>query len=141
MQRGVRVASRSRIAFRGSVHLLTAQPGVVADGTEAVALGQTLGEFVVLPAADTELALLAAARETLGETFPAVRLANLMQLSHNASVDLCRESAIAEARLVVVRLLVGKSCWPYGVEQIAETCAATGATLALLPGGDFRTGH
>ena len=31
---------------------------------------------------------------------------------------------------------VGKSCWPYGVEQIAETCAATGATLALLPGGD-----
>ena len=118
------------------MHLLKAQPGVVADGSEAVDLGQTPGDIVVLSAADTELASLAAARATLGETFPSVRLANLMQLSHNASVDLYCEAVIAEARLVVVRLLGGKSYWPYGVEQIVETCAATGATLVLLPGDD-----
>ena len=118
------------------MHLLKAQPGVVADGSEAVDLGQTPGDIVVLSAADTELASLAAARATLGETFPAVRLANLMQLSHNASVDLYCEAVIAETRLVIVRLLGGKSYWPYGVEQIAETCAATGATLVLLPGDD-----
>ena len=118
------------------MHLLKAQPGVVADGSEAVDLGQTPGDIVVLSAADTELASLAAARATLGETFPSVRLANLMQLSHNASVDLYCEAVIAEARLVIVRLLGGKSYWPYGVEQIAETCTATGATLVLLPGDD-----
>ena len=118
------------------MHLLKAQPGVVADGSEAVDLGQTPGDIVVLSAADTELASLAAARATLGETFPAVRLANLMQLSHNASVDLYCEAVIAETRLVIVRLLGGKPYWPYGVEQIAETCAATGATLVLLPGDD-----
>ena len=118
------------------MHLLKAQPGVVADGSEAVDLGQTPGEIVVLSAADTELASLAAARATLGETFPAVRLANLMQLSHNASVDLYCEEIIAEARLVIVRLLGGKSYWSYGVEQIAETCAGTGATLVLVPGDD-----
>ena len=118
------------------MHLLKAQPGVVADGSEAVDLGQTPGDIVVLSAADTELASLAAARATLGETFPSVRLANLMQLSHNASVDLHCEAVIAEARLVIVRLLGGKSYWPYGVEQIVETCAATGATLVLLPGDD-----
>ena len=118
------------------MHLLKAQPGVVADGSEGVDLGQTPGDIVVLSAADTELASLAAARATLGEAFPAVRLANLMQLSHNASVDLYCEAVIAEARLVIVRLLGGKSYWPYGVEQIAETCAATGATLVLLPGDD-----
>ena len=118
------------------MHLLKAQPGVVADGSEAVDLGQTPGDVVVLSAADTELASLAAARAALGETFPSVRLANLMQLSHNASVDLYCEAVIAEARVVVVRLLGGKSYWPYGVEQIAETCAATGATLVLLPGDD-----
>ena len=118
------------------MHLLKAQPGVVADGSEAVDLGQTPGDIVVLSAADTELASLAAARATLGETFPSVRLANLMQLSHNASVDLYCEAVIAEARVVVVRLLGGKSYWPYGVEQIVETCAATGATLVLLPGDD-----
>ena len=118
------------------MHLLKAQPGVVADGSEAVDLGQTPGDIVVMSAADTELASLAAARATLGEAFPAVRLANLMQLSHNASVDLYCEAVIAEARLVIVRLLGGKSYWPYGVEQIAETCAATDATLVLLPGDD-----
>ena len=118
------------------MHLLKAQPGVVADGSEAVDLGQIPGDIVVLSAADTELASLAAARATLGETFPIVRLANLMQLSHNASVDLYCESIIAEARLVIVRLLGGKSYWPYGVEQIVETCAGAGATLVLLPGDD-----
>ena len=118
------------------MHLLKAQPGVVADGSEAVDLGQTPGDIVVLSAADTELASLAAARGTLGEAFPAVRLANLMQLSHHASVDLYCETVVAGARLVIVRLLGGKSYWPYGVEQIAETCASTGARLALLPGDD-----
>ena len=118
------------------MHLLKAQPGVVADGSEAVDLGQTPGDIVVLSAADTELASLAAARAALGETFPSVRLANLMQLSHNASVDLYCEEIIARARLVIVRLLGGKSYWPYGVEQIVETCARTGAALVLLPGDD-----
>ena len=118
------------------MHLLKAQPGVVADGSEAVDLGQTPGEIVVLSAADTELAALAAARETLGETFPAVRLANLMQLSHNASVDLYCDAIVAEARLVIVRLLGGKSYWPYGVEQVVRTCAGAGATVVLLPGDD-----
>ena len=118
------------------MHLLKAQPGVVADGSEAVDLGQTPGDIVVLSAADTELVSLAAARAALGEAFPSVRLANLMQLSHNASVDLYCEGIIAHARLVIVRLLGGKSYWPYGVEQIVETCAGTGAALVLLPGDD-----
>ena len=132
-QSGIR---HSRVAFHRPMHLLKAQPGVVADGSEAVDLGQSPGDIVVLSAADTELASLAAARAALGETFPSVRLANLMQLSHNASVDLYCEAVVAEARLVVVRLLGGKSYWPYGVEQIVETCAGAGAALALLPGDD-----
>ena len=50
------------------MHLLKAQPGVVAGGSEAVDLGQTPGDIVVLSAADTELASPAAARGMLGET-------------------------------------------------------------------------
>ena len=118
------------------MHLLKAQPGVVADGSEAVDLGQSPGDIVVLSAADTELASLSAACGTLGEMFPSVRLANLMQLSHNASVDLYCEEIVARARIVIVRLLGGKSYWPYGVEQIVETCAGTGVPVALLPGDD-----
>ncbi len=118
------------------MHLLQAQAGGIADGSEAVDLGQTPGEIVVLSSADTELANLAAARGTLGDGFPRVRLANPMQLAHNMSVDLYIETVIGEAKLVVARLLGGASYWPYGVEQLVATCRKRGIALALLPGDD-----
>ena len=118
------------------MHLLAAQPGGIADGSEPVDLGQSSGDIVVLSAADSELANLAAARASLPEDFPSLRLANLMNLAHNLSVDLYAETVIAGARLVVVRLLGGLGYWPYGVEQIAAVCRENGAALALLPGDD-----
>ncbi len=118
------------------MHLLQAQAGAIADGSEAVDLGQTPGDIVVLSAADTELANLAAARGAFGEDFPSLRLANLMQLGHNLSVDIYAEAVVAEARLVVVRLLGGTGYWPYGVEQLRAVCAERGIPLALLPGDD-----
>jgi len=118
------------------MHLLQAQPGGIADGSEAVDLGQTPGEIVVLSAADTELACLATARAALGPEFPSLRLANPMQLAHNMSVDLYVETVIGEAKLVIARLLGGASYWPYGVEQLVATCRKRGIALALLPGDD-----
>ena len=118
------------------MHLLAAQPGGIADGSEAVDLGQTPGDIVVLSAADTELANLAAARAGLGDRSPTLRLANLMNLSHNLSVDLHVDQVIAKAKLVVVRLLGGVGYWPYGVEQVAESCRRNRIPLALLPGDD-----
>ena len=38
------------------MHLLAATPGRTTDGAEAVDLGQSPGEIVILSAADTELA-------------------------------------------------------------------------------------
>ena len=105
------------------MHLLAATPGRTNDGAEAVDLGQSPGDIVILSAADTELACLAAAQTRLvardGEMPPSVRLANLMQLGHHLSVDLYVEQVIAEARLVVIRLIGGVGYWPYGIEQIA----------------------
>ncbi len=118
------------------MHLLQARAGGIADGSEAVDLGQTPGDIVVLSAADTELANLAVARAGLGQDFPRVRLANPMQLSHNMSVDLYVESVVGQAKLVIARLLGGDSYWPYGVEQLVGTCRARGIALALLPGDD-----
>ncbi len=118
------------------MHLLAAQPGGVADGGEAVDLGQSPGKIVILSAADTELAGLAAARGRLGEAFPSLRLANLMNLTHNLSVDTYVEAVIRHAGLVIVRLLGGVAYWPYGVERIVETARAGAIPLALLPGDD-----
>jgi cobaltochelatase CobN len=122
------------------MHLLAAQPGGINDGTEAVDLGQSPGDIVVLSAADTELAALATARETLATesdgAFPTLRLASLLNLGHNLSVDTYVADVIAHASLVIVRLLGGVSYWPYGVERVVAACRERGIKLALLPGDD-----
>jgi cobaltochelatase CobN len=121
------------------MHLLAAQPGLIDDGSEAVDLGQTQGDIVVLSAADSEIAALAAAQDRIltdDPAAPSLRLANLMHLGHNMSVDLYLEQVIDGARLVIVRLLGGRGYWPYGVEQISARCAARGVSVAWLPGDD-----
>jgi cobaltochelatase CobN len=118
------------------MHLLAAQPGSIQDGSEAIDLGQTAGEIVVLSAADSELAALAAARATLGADFPSLRLASLLHLGHNLSVDRYVEAVIAPARLVVLRLLGGRSYWPYGLEQVVAVCREKGILVVCLPGDE-----
>ena len=118
------------------MHLLVTTPGQVSDGSEAVDLDQSPGDIVVLSAAASDLALLSAARRRLDGTLPSLRLANLMQLGHNMSVDLYLEKTVANAKLVVVRLLGGVGYWPYGVEQLHMLCRQKGILLALLPGDD-----
>lgn len=119
------------------MHLLATTPGTIVDGSGAVDLNQTPGDVVVLSAADTELVCLAAARASITDSgFPSLRLASLLHLGHNLSVDLYVEKTIAAARLVIVRLLGGRGYWPYGVEQVVTVCRARGIALALLPGDD-----
>ncbi len=120
------------------MHLLATTPGTIADGSAAVDLAQTPGDIVVLSSADTEIALLAAAqrrRRAQDPATPHLRLAPILRLGHNFSVDLYMET-VARARLVVARLLGGSAYWPYGLERLVETCRAHGIPLALVPGDD-----
>ena len=117
------------------MHLLAASPGSINDGSEAVDLGQTPGDLVVLSAADSELSCLAQAR---GRDTPAlsVRLASLLHLAHPMSVDLYADQVVRHAKLVVVRLLGGRGYWSYGVEQLSALCRERRIPLAFLPGDD-----
>src|SRR5438093_6475355 len=120
------------------MHLRATEPGIIADGSVAVDLGQTPGDIIVLASADTEIALLAAAqarRRADDPTAPSLRLAPVMRLGHHFSVDLYM-ALVSHARLVVVRLLGGSAYWPYGVERLVETCREHRTPLALLPGDD-----
>ena len=128
------------------MHLLAAQPGDIADGSAAVDLGQTPADIVYLTAADSEISLLAGAQrallneraqKALGPSTPTLRLANLMALGHNYSVDLYVESVIANAKLVILRVLGGRGYWPYGLAEIVGLCRAKRIRLACLPGDDL----
>ena len=118
------------------MHLLAATPGSILDGSQAIDLGQSPGEVVLLSAADTEIAALAAAYAQLAAPLPTLRLANVRHLGHNLSVDLYIESVVRHAKIVVVRLLGGVSYWSYGVERLVATCSERSILLALVPGDD-----
>ena len=115
------------------MHLLAVQPGEMRDGDPAVDLGQTPGDLVILSAADSDLACLAAASARLdGPAPPRVRLANLLRLKHPLSVDLYVERVIEQARFVCIRVIGGRSYWPYGLEEIEQACRARRIPLAVL---------
>lgn len=118
------------------MHLLAATPGQIDSGEEALDLRQTPGDILVLSAADTEIAGLAAAAARRGGSGPSVRLANYLKLSHPMSIDVYVERMIASAKLIVVRLLGGEAYWSYGVEQIAQAAIEAGVPVAFLPGDD-----
>ncbi len=117
------------------MHLLTTTSGTIDGGAEAVDLKQSPADVVILTAADSELACLAAAHDALGKTAPSLRLANLLQLQHNYSVDLYTEQTLSHAKFIIIRLLGGKAYWTYGVEAVAAMASERGIKLALLPGG------
>ncbi|GLV26689.1 cobaltochelatase subunit CobN [Sphingobium sp. Cam5-1] len=117
------------------MHLLTATPGTVSNGDEAIDLGQSPGDIVLLTVADSDLACFASAAAMLGDGAPSIRLANLLQLRHPYSVDLYVEKVIAHAKFVCVVLLGGKSYWPYGIEEIANVARDKGIAFAAIADG------
>lgn len=87
------------------MHLLQAQDSSPLDADEAIDLGQSPGDVVVLSAADTELSALALASQSLENDGTRLRIANLGMLKHPYSVDLYVEAVLADAKLVIVRAL------------------------------------
>lgn len=117
------------------MHLLLAQKGTIADGREAIDLGQTPGDILFLSAADTELAAIAAAHRAR-DTQTRLRLASLATLSHPMSVDTYVERTARHAKLIVIRALGGASYFRYVLEALLATAVANGIRLVALPGDD-----
>ena len=118
------------------MHLLAATPGGDADQEGIVSLGQTPGDIVFLSAQDTDLALLASSVEKLPESYPVVRLANLMHLKQPAAMDLYIDDVIRHAKLVIASLLGGRAYWDYPVEQLQILTRTHGLALVLIAGDD-----
>ncbi|WP_018240052.1 cobaltochelatase subunit CobN [Ensifer sp. BR816] len=117
------------------MHLLLAQKGTIADGNEAIDLGQSPADILFLSAADTELASIAAAnRSRVGGK--SLRIASLMSLMHPMSVDTYVERTARHAKLIVVRPLGGASYFRYVLEALYAAAVAGKFRIAVLPGDD-----
>ena len=118
------------------MHLLSAKPGGFTDEEGIIDLAQTPAQIVILSTQDTSLGLLAETADSLPETCPSIRLANLANLLKPAAYDLYEHRVLQHARLIVVSLLGGKSYWPYGIERLTALAAERELTLVLVPGDD-----
>jgi len=112
------------------MHLLAAQAGAIQQEGEAIDLNQSPGEIVFGTSADSELAMLAAATDRAGYT--GLRLANLLKLSHNLSVDLWLDQTVQHAKLIVLRLIGGPAYWQYGVDEIYALAMRKNIPLVIL---------
>jgi cobaltochelatase CobN len=118
------------------MHVLATRPGGYAAGDGVVDLRQTPADLVILSAADTDLLLLANAAEALPADYPTLRLASLLALRSNASVDLYVDAVLRHAKVVIVALMGGASYWPYGVDRLVELARDGELQLVLVPGDD-----
>ena len=116
------------------MHLKLDTTGGIDDGDVAHDLGQASADIVVLSAADSDLASFAVAHTALPPDFPTLRLTNLLALGHPASVDLYVERTLANARIVLLRMLGGAGYWLHGVESLRADARARGALFACIPG-------
>ncbi|MBD2182420.1 cobaltochelatase subunit CobN [Aerosakkonema funiforme] len=124
------------------MHRLAATPGGWNFQEEGVIfVEQTPAPIVFLTAADTDIQTFAAAVGFLPDGFPALRAVNLLQLQQQLSIDTYAEQVLAQAEVIIVRLLGGRSYWSYGLEVVRETVEKSQKTLIVMPGDDRPDPH
>lgn len=119
------------------MHRIAATPGGWNPETEGVIfIEQTPAKIIFLTAADTDIQTLATAWNQLPPNFPSLRVANLLQLQQQLTIDTYAEEILEKAQVIIIRLLGGRSYWSYGLEVVQETVEKTAAKLIIIPGDD-----
>ncbi|MEH1938607.1 MAG: cobaltochelatase subunit CobN [Nostoc sp.] len=118
------------------MHRISSTSGGWNQSEGLIFLEQTPAPFVLITAADTDIQTLAAAVTKLPDSFPALRVANLLQLQQQLSVDTYAEQVLELAQVIILRLLGGRSYWGYGLEVVQEIVQRNGRSLIVMPGDD-----
>ncbi|MEH1850102.1 MAG: cobaltochelatase subunit CobN [Nostoc sp.] len=118
------------------MHRISSTSGGWNQSEGLIFLEQTPAPFVLITAADTDIQTLAAAVPKLPISFPALRVANLLQLQQQLSIDTYGEQVLEHAQVIILRLLGGRSYWGYGLEVVQEIVQRNGRTLIVMPGDD-----
>jgi len=119
------------------MHRIAATPGGWTPESQGVIfVEQSPAPIVLITAADTDIQTLVSVIPRLPQSFPQIRVINLLQLQQQLSIDTYAAQVLSQAEVIVLRLLGGRSYWSYGLEVVKETVEATGASLFVLPGDD-----
>ena len=124
------------------MHLIPAIPGGWNPNDEGVFyIQQTPGDIVFLSAGDTEIYSLTNAYREIHHSvvdrkmdLPSLRLANLLYLKQELTIDKYIEEVLEKAQLVICRILGGRNYFPYLVEAIINACEEKQISVMFLPG-------
>jgi len=118
------------------MHRINATVGGWNQSEGVVFLAQTPAPLVLITAADTDIQTLAIALPQLPVGFPALRVANLLQLQQEITIDDYGEKVLESAQVIILRLLGGRSYWSYGLSVVQEIVDRLGSTLLVMSGDD-----
>jgi cobaltochelatase CobN len=119
------------------VHRLNTIPGGWnPDSDGVIFVEQNPADLVFLTAADSDIQTLAIALDTLPDDFPSIRVVNLLNLQQQLSIDTYAEDVLSHAKIIIIRLLGGRSYWSYGLEVVKEIAVNSDVNLLILPGDD-----
>ncbi|MEO0458032.1 MAG: cobaltochelatase subunit CobN [Cyanobacteria bacterium P01_A01_bin.114] len=120
------------------MHRLATMPGGWVPGGQdgVIFIEQAPAPLVVLTTADTDIQGLHRAVGQLPSAFSQVRVANLLNLQQQLTVDTYAESVLSQAQAVVVRMLGGRAYWTYGLEVLKTLAEEEDIALWILPGDD-----
>ena len=118
------------------MHRLAAVPGSTAEAAAGAFVEQPPAPVILLSSADTDLVavdrLLEQEPHLLGYS---LRGLNLAALVHPAVIDHYLSTTVADALVVIVRLLGGRGHWGYGLEQLQLWASRRpGRQLVVLAG-------
>jgi cobaltochelatase CobN len=97
---------------------------------------QTPAPIVIITSADTDLQALAQVWAQMPDGFPEVRALNILAVQQQVVIDTYAEEVLAQAKVIVIRLLGGVGYWSYGLEVVRELAENNGIALILIPGDD-----
>lgn len=115
------------------MHVLFRESHGLEEAAQPEDLGQAPADLVVLSFSDSDLGAFAAGWQRGRDRLPSLRLASLSRLRHPLSVDTYAERTLSAARGILVRLIGGRSYWPYGVDELSRIARDKGIALAVLP--------
>ncbi len=126
------------------MHLIPTIPGGWNPNDDGVFhIQQSPGDIVFLSSADTEIHSLnnaygeiAQLEEAGNHALPTLRIANLVYLKQELTIDKYIEEVVSKSKLVVCRLLGGRNYYPYLFEAIRIATKENKIPVLFLPGYD-----
>ncbi len=121
------------------MHKLTAIAGGWNPNSEGVIfIQQTPADIIFLTSADTDIQTIAAAIShlPLDCNFPSIHAVNLLNLQQELTIDTYADEVLSKAKVIILRLLGGRSYWSYGLEVCKQIVEENNSFLFILPGDD-----